>query len=51
LNELKTLTKSNKILDKPKKPLTPYMLFVREVRNLLQPDVLNNSDYRQDQKW
>lgn len=31
LNELKILTKSNKLLDKPKKPLTPYMLFVREV--------------------
>jgi hypothetical protein len=29
--ELRELTKSNKTLDKPKKPLTPYMLFVREV--------------------
>jgi hypothetical protein len=29
--ELNELTRSNKILNKPKKPLTPYMLFVREV--------------------
>ena len=31
LNELKDLTRCNKALDRPKKPLTPYMLFVREV--------------------
>lgn len=31
LNELKELTKCNKALDRPKKPLTPYMLFVRAV--------------------
>lgn len=31
--ELKELTRSNKTLTKPKKPLTPYMLFVREVSN------------------
>jgi len=30
-SELKDLTHSNKSLNKPKKPLTPYMLFVREV--------------------
>lgn len=29
--ELKDLTCSNQIVNKPKKPLTPYMLFVREV--------------------
>jgi hypothetical protein len=29
--ELKELARSNKTLNKPKKPLTPYMLFVREV--------------------
>lgn len=32
VNELRELTKCNKTLDKPKKPLTPYMLFVREVK-------------------
>lgn len=31
IKELRDLTKCNKTLDKPKKPLTPYMLFVREV--------------------
>ena len=31
IKELRELTKSNKTLEKPKKPLTPYMLFVREV--------------------
>jgi hypothetical protein len=31
IKELKELTRSNKTLNKPKKPLTPYMLFVREV--------------------
>jgi len=31
LRELKELTKSNKTVNKPKKPLTPYMIFVREV--------------------
>ena len=34
LKELKELTRSNKTLNKPKKPLTPYMLFVREVSHL-----------------
>ena len=29
--ELRELTRCNKTLDKPKKPLTPYMLFVRDV--------------------
>jgi len=29
--ELIELTKGSKTLTKPKKPLTPYMLFVREV--------------------
>ncbi|TNV84007.1 hypothetical protein FGO68_gene15865 [Halteria grandinella] len=32
LNELKDLTKCGKMLDRPKKPLTPYMLFVRDTR-------------------
>lgn len=32
--ELKELARSNKTLNKPKKPLTPYMLFVREVSRL-----------------
>lgn len=32
--ELKDLTCSNQIVTKPKKPLTPYMLFVREVRHI-----------------
>ncbi len=32
LKDLKDLTRSNKTVTKPKKPLTPYMLFVREVR-------------------
>ncbi len=31
LNELKELTKSAHAIDRPKKPLTPYMLFVRAV--------------------
>lgn len=31
-SELRDLTRCNKTIDKPKKPLTPYMLFVREVR-------------------
>jgi len=36
IKELRELTKSNKTLEKPKKPLTPYMLFVREVsKNIL----------------
>ena len=39
LQELKALTKCDKNLEKPKKPLTPYMLFVREVRN-----IVNHSD-------
>ena len=30
-SELQKLTKSSKTLNKPKKPLTPYMIFVREV--------------------
>jgi hypothetical protein len=34
LNELKELTKCNKTLDRPKKPLTPYMLFVRAVSSI-----------------
>ena len=31
LNELRDLTKCNKVVERPKKPLTPYMLFVRAV--------------------
>lgn len=32
MNELKDLTKCGRMLDRPKKPLTPYMLFVRDVK-------------------
>ena len=35
LNELKDLTRCNKVVERPKKPLTPYMLFVRAVRTWL----------------
>ena len=36
LNELKELTRSNQAIDRPKKPLTPYMLFVRAVRLIFE---------------
>lgn len=32
LTELKELMRSNHAIDRPKKPLTPYMLFVRDTR-------------------
>lgn len=34
LSELKDLTRSNQAIDRPKKPLTPYMLFVRDVNQI-----------------
>ena len=33
LKELREITRCNKTLERPKKPLTPYMLFVREVKS------------------
>lgn len=53
LTELRDLTKCNKTLDRPKKPLTPYMLFVRDVSNSsripnIEFDLFSN---RRGPKW
>ena len=56
--ELKELARSNKTLNKPKKPLTPYMLFVREVSRLSYFEQkrtnelhLDKAESREGQPW